>query len=465
MNVTIDTAQYAARRAHLLGLLKANAVVVIPSAVELTRSNDTEYSFRQNSDFYYLTGFNEPDCFLVLSNQTEAQLSGSGQNTTQQNQANHKPSNIAQNEAYAALFIRPKDDLAEIWHGRRLGITDAPKHLALDDAYAIADIDDILPDMLNGHDYLYYALGESPHADDVVQCAIAVCKRAPKQSKQAPSSIVDVSGLIHAMRLIKSPQELAVMQQSANISCEAHKAAMTLCKPGVYEYQLEATILHSFAMQGARHAAYSSIVGGGENACILHYVENKDILANGDLVLIDAGSEYQGYAADITRTFPVNGRFSPAQKDIYELVLKTQLSCIAQLTPGRTIVDAMHIAVSMITQGLLDLGILKGDVQTCIEQEAHKAFFMHGLGHYLGLDVHDVGKYKENGHDKVLEAGMVMTVEPGIYISKKANVPEKYKGIGVRIEDNIVITANGNEVLTSNVPKSVKEIEAHMAGS
>ena len=447
MNALIDTLQYRDRRMHLLGRMPPNAVVIIGAGQEVTRSNDTEYSFRQNSDFYYLTGFNEPDCFLVMSNKVDDNVSA--------NEAQHR----------ATLFLRPKDDFAEIWHGRRLGITDAPSQLLVNSAYPIDDIDEILPDILDGHEYLYFCLGENGHADDIVQCALAVCKNAPKQSKTAPACIVDVSELLHAMRLIKSPQEIAVMQQSATISCNAHKAAMSLCKPGVYEYQLEATILHSFAMQGARYAAYNSIVGGGNNACILHYVENKDVLKDGDLVLIDAGSEFQGYAADITRTFPVNGRFSSAQADIYKLVLKTQLSCISQLTPGCTIADVMQSAITTITQGLLDLGILVGDLENCIAQEAHKDYFMHGLGHYLGLDVHDVGAYKENGENKVLSPGMVMTVEPGIYINSKANVPQRYKGIGVRIEDNIVITAGGNEVLTAKAPKSVEDIEALMAAS
>ncbi|MFT6269239.1 MAG: Xaa-Pro aminopeptidase [Alphaproteobacteria bacterium] len=456
MNATIDIAQYQARRSRLLSMVNVNAIVIIPSAQEVTRSNDTEYPFRQNSDFYYLTGFNEPDCFLLLSSKGPSNKGSSNKALS---------SNSEQTASQSTLLLRPKDDLAEIWHGRRLGITDAPKHLLVDVAYSVDDIDEILPDMLDGHDYLYYSLGDNLQADDLVQCAMAMCKQAPKQSKQAPSSIVDVSHIIHNMRLIKSAEEIAVMQQSADISCKAHKSAMAACKPGVYEYQLEAIILHSFAMQGARYAAYNTIVGGGENGCILHYVENKDALVDGEVVLIDAGSEYQGYAADITRTFPVNGRFSPAQKEIYNLVLSTQLACINQLKPGRTIAEAMQTAICMITQGLLDLGILSGELQSCIDEDAHKAFFMHGLGHYLGLDVHDVGIYKDNGHDKALESGMVMTVEPGIYISKKANVPEKYKGIGVRIEDNIVITTKGNEVLTRHAPKTVEDIEALMATS
>lgn len=442
MTVKIDTTEHQARRMTLLSKVQGNSIVIVPSAQEAIRSNDTEYHFRQNSDFFYLTGFTEPDAFLILSNKLGA---------TDEN------ANIA-----SFMFVRPKDETAEIWHGRRLGVAMAPQKLMIDTAYSVNDIATILPDIIDGHTHLYYSLGESDYADGVVQEAVGKCKNAPKQSKIAPSSIVDVNALIHQMRLIKSEQEIAVMKRSADISCRAHAEAMKLCAPGIYEYQLEATILHSFAMQGARHAAYNTIVGGGDNGCILHYIENQDALKSGDLVLIDAGSEYQGYAADITRTFPVNGRFTPSQSAIYALVLKTQLACIKQLVPGAIIPEVMETAVNIITQGLLDLGILQGDLASCVKREAHKAFFMHGLGHYLGLDVHDVGNYKENGQNKPLEIGMVMTVEPGIYISDTANVPEQFKGIGVRIEDNIVITAQGNQVLTEQVPKNIADIEALM---
>lgn len=443
MTVKIDITEYQSRRKALFDKIERNSLVIIPSAQEVTRSNDTEYHFRQNSDFFYLTGFTEPNAFLVLSNKALD---------------SEKVSSIE-----SAIFLRPKDEFAEVWHGRRLGVTNAPSQLMIGTAYSIDDVDTILPDIIDGHEYLYYSLGENLEADAQVQKALGECKNAPKQSKTAPHSIVDVNAIIHEMRLLKSSQEIAVMQQSADISCKAHAAAMQLCAPGVYEYQLEATILHYFAMHGARHAAYNTIVGGGDNACILHYVENQDKLVNGDLVLIDAGSEYQGYAADITRTFPVSGHFSPAQKAIYNLVLKAQVASISELVPGATIPNVMETAVTIITQGLLDLGILQGELASCIANGAHKAFFMHGLGHYLGLDVHDVGTYKEVGRDRALEAGMVLTVEPGIYISKNAEVPSQYRGIGVRIEDNIVITAQGNEVLTSKVPKSIDDIEALMA--
>lgn len=437
----INTHSFSARRKQLLGQLAPNSIAIIPAAQECTRSNDTEYHFRQNSDFFYLTGFNEPDAFLILSNACEAPSA----------------------KGKSILLVRAKDELAEIWQGRRLGAEAAPSALAIDEAYNIDDITHLLPSLLDGHEQLYYSLGSNQDADDIVQAALMVCKKAPKQSMLAPKSIHDVNPIIHAMRLIKSSDEIALMQQSADISCEAHKKAMQVCKEGMYEYQLEATILHHFAMNGARFAAYNTIVGSGENACILHYTENQDVLKSGDLVLIDAGSEFEGYAADITRTFPVNGKFSAPQTELYNLVLAVQLLCIDELVPGKTIAAAMQLAVEQITQGLLELGILEGSLEACLENDAHREFFMHGLGHYLGLDVHDVGDYKQAGKDKPLEEGMVLTVEPGIYISEKANVPEQYKGIGIRIEDNIVITSNGNRVMTQNIVKTVEDIEALMA--
>lgn len=443
----ITLKEFNIRRKRLLSQLLPNSIAIIPAAHELTRSNDTEYAFRQNSDFFYLTGFNEPDAFLILSN------------------AGNKMDNDSALES--AIFVRPKDEFAEIWHGRRLGAIAAPKSLGIDFAYSIEDLQEVLPELLNGHEYLYFSIDENAQADEVVLGAMSVCKRAPKQSMTAPCAIYDVNQMIHAMRLIKSEAELALMQQSADISCQAHCVAMQMCKPGMFEYQLEAYILHSFAMQGARFAAYNTIVGGGDNACILHYTENQDVLNNNDLVLIDAGSEYQGYAADITRTFPVNGKFTQAQAQLYELVLKAQLASIDVLKPGNTIAQAMQVAVEIITKGLLELGILEGQLQTCIANDAHKDFFMHGLGHYLGLDVHDVGVYKRAGKDIPLQAGMVLTVEPGIYIAPNAKVPTQYKGIGIRIEDNIALYENGsdagNKVLTAKVPKTIHDIEAIMA--
>jgi Xaa-Pro aminopeptidase len=446
----IQVQEYLERRERLLTQLQPNSIFIIAAATEQTRSNDTEFHFRQHSDFFYLTGFNEPDAFLVMSNRCA--------NTTTANQA----------LTNTTLFVREKDELAEIWHGRRLGSYAAPAQLKIDMAYSIDDIDDILPELIDGADNLYFTLDQNMRSDDIVQAALSECKNAPKQSKTAPHNIIDVSYLIHNMRLIKSSAEIAVMQSSADISCNAHKRAMQECAPGVYEYQLEAHILHTFAMHGARFAAYNTIVGGGENACILHYTENSSVLNGGDLVLIDAGAEFQGYASDITRTFPVSGRFSEAQKALYTIVLNAQLASMRLLKPGKTIAQAMAVAIEVITQGLLDLGILQGDLQDCIKHDAHKPFFMHGLGHYLGLDVHDVGPYKAHGKDILLEAGMVLTVEPGIYIADNeanAAVPAKYKNIGIRIEDNIVISADGHTVLTSSAPKTIADIEALMASS
>jgi len=439
----INKEEFQARRERLLRRMAPNSIAIIPAAQELIRSNDTEYHFRQNSDFFYLSGFNEPDAFIVLSNANSTEKS----------------------DIHSAIFVRPKDTFAEVWQGRRLGVDAAPDTLLFDIAYSIEALDDVLPEWLNGHEQLYFTLDHNSHADNIVQKALAKCRKAPKQSMLAPSSIHDVNALLHAMRLLKSEAEISVMQQSADISSHAHCQAMQTCQAGMYEYQLEATILHSFAMQGARFAAYNTIVGSGENACILHYTENQDVLNEGDLVLIDAGAEFHGYAADITRTFPVSGTFTPAQTQLYELVLNTQLACIEACKPGTSIARVMQLAQKRITEGLLSLGILNGTLQECMAQEAYKAFFMHGIGHYLGLDVHDVGDYKSKGQDKPLEIGMVITIEPGIYISSQADVPQQYKGIGIRIEDNIAIRENGNIVLTNAVPKTINEIEALMASA
>ena len=459
----ISAQEYQARRERLLSATPLNSVIIVSAANEVTRSRDTEYHFRQNSDFFYLSGFTEPDAFLVLFNRQASASKNSADN--------HSSSENIKSSQFpirSAIFVREKDPQAETWHGRRLGVDAAPEKLSIDMAYGLSDINELLPELIDGAAALYYSLGDNQRSDKIVQAAIAVCKYAPKQSKIAPSSIVDVSELIHKMRLIKSPAELELMQASANIACEAHKRAMQTCRPGAYEYQLEAHILHTFAMHGARFAAYNTIVGGGENACILHYTENHDELVDGDLVLIDAGAEYAGYASDITRTFPVNGRFSEPQKALYTIVLNAQLASIASLKPGATLSQAMQVAAEIITQGLLDLGILQGSFESCMQEGTYKAFFMHGLGHYLGLDVHDVGPYKEGGNDILLAPGMVLTVEPGIYIATQntANyVPNEYKNIGIRIEDNVVITNDGCRVLTTKAPKTIDEIETFMANA
>ncbi len=423
---------------------RPSSLVIVPAASQVTRSNDTEYPFRQDSDFWYLSGFNEPDAVLVMSNQLEG--------------------NKIQHSA-VLMFVQPKDAHAEVWHGRRLGTASAPKELGLDEAYSLDSIEELLPELLNGHEHLYFSLDRNPAADALVQAALAECKAAPKQSMMAPNTIIDVGPILHQMRRIKSDAEIALMREAGIISADAHKRAMRFVKPGAFEYQLEAEIHHEFAMRGARYPAYGTIVGSGNNACILHYTENSEQIKDGDLILIDAGCELQGYAADITRTFPANGKFSAPQKALYQLVLDAQLAALEQLKPGNTIADGMKACVSVITHGLVDLGILSGEPEDLIESEAWRTYFMHGLGHYLGLDVHDVGIYKHQGNDLPLEAGVVITVEPGLYISEQSKAPKQYRGIGIRIEDDIVIHATGHEVLTASVPKSICDIEELMGSA
>ncbi len=436
--MTISVSEYEQRRTRLLSQCEPNSICIIAAHSLVTRSNDTEYVFRQNSDFWYLTGFNEPDAFLILSNSPRAKAS-------------------------SIIFVQPSDPHAEIWHGRRLGVSEAADKLGIDAALDVDDIDEHLTELIDGHVHLYFSFDAEPRVESIINMSLAECRNAPKQAKLAPSTTHDIQPLLHAMRLIKSEAEVKVMQQAADISAMAHVRAMLFSQAGKFEYQLEAEIHHEFAMQGARNPAYGTIVGSGENACILHYTENADELTEGDLVLIDAGCELTGYAADITRTFPVTGRFSDVQKELYQLVLDSQKAALKLLVPGNTISQAMQACVRVIVEGLLELGILNGSVEANIEQETWRKYFMHGLGHWLGLDVHDVGIYKINGNDRPLEIGMVMTVEPGLYIPKTANVVEKFKGIGIRIEDDIVITQEGNHVLTSKVPKEISEIESLMA--
>lgn len=436
----ISAQEFIARQDRLLAQCLKNSVCLIPAASMVTRSRDTEYLFRQNSDFWYLTGFNEPDAWLMLSNHPRYGAS------------------------YRAMVVQAKDEQAEVWHGRRLGAEAALSQFSLDEAFELSELDEALMETLHEHDNVYFALGENEAADNKVVAALNALRSAPKASL-APQSIQDIRPMLHEMRVFKSACEVAVMKAAGEISAHAHKRAMQFAKPGCYEYHIEAELHHAFAMEGARSPAYATIVGSGENACILHYTENSAQINDGDLVLVDAGCEYQGYAADITRTFPVNGTFTSAQRDIYELVLKAQESVIATLGPGSTLSDAMLHSAEVITEGLVALGILSGTVADNLAQESWRHFYMHGLGHFLGLDVHDVGDYKINGQDRPLKPGMVITIEPGIYIASHHKVDNKYKGIGVRIEDNVVITATGVEVLTSEVPKTVSEIEALMKGA
>ncbi|WP_052141005.1 Xaa-Pro aminopeptidase [Pseudoalteromonas piratica] len=434
--VSISVEEVKARRAKLLEAMEANSVAIIPAAVEVTRSRDTEFAFRQDSDFFYLTQFPEPDAVLVL---------------------------VKGESSESHLFCREKDKLAEIWCGRRIGAEKAKQDFGFDSAFTLAELDDSLIDLVSGKQTLYYAQGTYKEFDDKVWELLSKLRGAPKRGWKAPTVIKDIRNALHEMRLFKSDAELAIMAKAGEISAEGHIRAMKFAKEGATEYQLEAEIHHHYAMSGARHPAYGTIVGGGDNANILHYTENSDVLNDGDLVLIDSGCELNGYAADITRTFPVNGKFSEAQLEVYELVLKAQLAALEMVKPGNTLKQTADAVVRILTEGLVELGILTGDVDSLISDEKYKDYYMHGLGHWLGLDVHDVGEYKLDDKNRPFAPGMVLTIEPGLYIAKDSDAPEKYRGIGIRIEDDVVVTEHGHRNLTSGVPKTVNEIEALMA--
>ncbi|ELY4156690.1 Xaa-Pro aminopeptidase [Cronobacter turicensis] len=431
--------EFLRRRQALLAKMAPASAALIFAAPEATRSADSEYPYRQSSDFWYFTGFNEPEAVLVLIKSDET-------------------------HSHSVIFNRLRDKTAEIWFGRRLGQEAAPAKLGVDRALAFNEIDDQLYQLLNGLDMVYHAQGEYPYADAIVFTALDKLRRGARQNLSAPATLTDWRPWVHEMRLFKSPEELAVMRRAGEISALAHIRAMQTCRPGMYEYQLEGEILHEFTRHGARFPSYNTIVGGGENGCILHYTENESQLRDGDLVLIDAGCEYKGYAGDITRTFPVNGKFTPAQRAVYDIVLESLETALRLFRPGTSIQDVTGDVVRVMVKGLVGLGILKGDVEQLVAENAHRPYFMHGLSHWLGLDVHDVGFYGPD-RSRILAPGMVITVEPGLYIAPDADVPEEYRGIGIRIEDDIVITETGNENLTASVVKSADDIEALMAAA
>ena len=430
---------YSNRRERLLTSIPNNSVVLVPAAVELTRSRDTEYPFRQDSDFFYLTGFNEPDALLILSKDNSG-------------------------DTASLLLCRPKDQLAEIWQGRRLGPEQAKAVLALD-ALPIAELENELLKALNQKTTLFYAQGTYAEFDAKVAATLATLRLYPKRGYVAPTVQQDLRSVTAEMRLFKDEAEIQLMRQAGTISAKAHKRAMQAAKAGVWEYQLEAHILHEFAMHGARFAGYNCIVGAGENGCILHYTDNSSQLKDGDLVLIDAGSEYQGYTADITRTFPASGKFSPEQAALYQVVLNAQYAACAQVKPGHKFKDALDAACLELTKGLLELGILQGELEQLLKDNACKAYFIHGLGHWLGLDVHDVGAYKLAGEERPFAPSMILTIEPGLYIPSGSPCDPKWWGLAVRIEDNLLVTAEGHDNLTELVPKEIAEIEALMAQS
>ena len=432
--------EFAERRTELMGLMEPNSIAILPAAPVRARNRDVDYPYRQDSDFYYLTGFAEPEAVLALIPGRE--------------------------HGEYVLFCRERDPAMEIWDGYRAGPEGAIKQYGADDAFPINDLDEILPGLIEGRDRVYYAMGSDSEFDRKVMEWVNTIRAKVRAGAHPPGEFISLDHHLHDMRLYKSKAEIRMMKKAAEISANAHVRAMEKCVPGMMEYQLEAEYIHEFAREGARHPAYPSIVGGGANGCILHYIENSDALKDGDLVLIDAGAEYDHYAADITRTFPVNGKFSEPQKLLYEVVLKAQLAAIKEVKPGNHWNQSHEAAVKVLTRGLIKLGILQGKLEDCIANESYRKYFMHRTGHWLGMDVHDVGDYKVADEWRVLEEGMVLTVEPGLYIGKDdKDVDPQWRGIGIRIEDDVVVTAKGNSVLTKGVPKKVDEIEALMAAA
>ncbi len=438
MTLRLPQAEFAARRSRLMAQLPADSIVIVPGARMQIRNRDVEYPFRQDSDFYYLTGFDEPDAVLVL-------IPG-------------------RSEGEMVLFCQGRDPEMEIWNGYRAGPEGVKSHYGADDAYPVAEIDECMPRLLEGRTRIYHAIGVDDVVDGQVRQWLKSVRARVRQGAVAPGELVMLDTLLHEMRLFKSAAEIEIMREAGRISAEAHVRAMQACREGMVEYQLEAQISYFFAMQGCHLPAYSSIVGGGANGCILHYTENRDVLRAGDLVLIDAGCELDYYAGDITRTFPVDGRFSVEQKALYELVLSTQLACIELVKPG-VLWDEVHVlSVQLLTEGLVALGLLEGEPSQLIESGAYREFYMHRLGHWLGMDVHDVGDYRVAGKWRPLQPGMVMTVEPGLYVSPHNDrVDARWRGIGIRIEDDVLVTQSGCEVLSAAAPKTVDEIENLMA--
>jgi Xaa-Pro aminopeptidase len=432
---------FSNHRHALLQGMSDNSIAVIPSAKLQVRNRDADFPFRQSSDFFYLTGFTEDNACLVL-------IKKLNENTNKV-------------EQQAILFCQPKVKEMEIWTGYRLGQEAAITGLAMDQAFAIEDLDQQLPNLMSDCEQVYGLWGSDKQWDQTLIAAIENVKLKTRTGVSAPTALLAIEPLLHELRLMKSDAEIVLMKTAADLSAQAHINAMEAVTPGMYEYQLEGLMRNHCAQNGSRFDAYTSIVGSGHNACILHYNDNNQKINDGDLVLIDAGCEINHYASDITRTFPANGKFSDEQKALYQLVLDSQLAAIAEVKPGNTFNHPHEAALKVLTQGLVDLGLLIGDVATLIEKEAYKPFYMHKTGHWIGLDVHDVGAYKIKGKWRELKPGMVLTVEPGLYVAPDdTSVDEKWRGIGIRIEDDILVTETGHQVLSENVPKSVVDIEA-----
>jgi Xaa-Pro aminopeptidase len=432
-------------RKQLKDFMKAmepNSVAVIAANHEQTRSYDTEFKFHQDPDFMYLTGFPEPDAVAVIT-------PGDKNNPL-------------------TLFVRPRDPLMETWYGRRAGVEGAKKKYGATKAFPIEKLETELPKLLNGKDKLYYRFGYDSKMDQTILGYLSGQRFRRLKTAYPPHTIIDPTLITGEMRLHKDADELGFMKKAGDIAAGAHIAAMRACKPGMNEAQIEAIIEHHFKMKGADGVAYNSIVGGGDNATILHYVENNAPLKDGDLLLVDAGCNYQGYASDITRTFPINGKFSKAQREVYDVVLEVQYECIKATVKGTTIKQRQELSIELLTEGMKKLGLLKGNTKTLIKNQSYMKYYMHGVGHYLGMDVHDAGRYfTDQGakRSRPFAPGMVLTVEPGLYIPPDdKSAPAKYRGIGIRIEDDVFVTETGNINLTARVPKEAGEIEDVMNG-
>jgi len=437
MNYSPQT--YAARREAFVKQM-GEGVAIFPAAPLSIRSHDTEYRYRQDNDFYYLTGFPEPEALCLLSPQQDTER--------------------------FVLFVRPRDKDREVWTGRRFGAERAKEIFGADATYTIDKLDEILPQHLATAEKVYYALGRSEPMNAKVPDLMNRGRMMRQRSGRGPVSLIDPGEILHELRLHKSAEEIELMRRAVAASAAAHQAAVTLTRPGMYEYEIEALLEFHFRRLGATGPAYPSIVASGTNATILHYVENNQQIQDGDLLLIDAAAEYACYCSDVTRTFPVGSRFSPVQRDVYDLVLTAQKQAIDMVRPGVRFSEVHQRATEILVDGLREFGILSGQTKEIMEKGEHRRFFMHGTSHWLGMDVHDVGKYKLGEESRILEPGMVLTVEPGLYIAEDAEgVNDRYRGIGVRIEDDVLVTADGHEVLTAAIPKEIDDIETLRKGA
>ncbi len=433
----IKQKEYARRRNQLMEIAGEESVIIVHAAAQKIRNNDVGYPYRQDSDFLYLSGFSEPGAMMVLLPEEKG--------------------------GHSILFCRERDPNREMWDGLMAGTEGAVEQFGFDEAFPISEMEKRLPRLLRGRERVYYDLGKNPDFDQLLIGWMNDFRAKTRKKFLAPDEIIALDHSLHEMRLFKSRTEISVMRKSARIAAKAHQRAMQVCKPGMNEAEIHAELLHTFTRNQCE-ISYIPIVGGGANACVLHYISNRDQLNDGELLLIDAGAEYDGYASDITRTFPINGRFSGPQRDLYEVVLAAQLKAIEEVRAGNPWDHVHETAVQVATQGMIDLGILKGSLEEALEEEHFKDYYVHNTGHWLGMDVHDVGEYEIDGHSRVLEPGMVLTVEPGIYIPQSATaVDEIWRGMGIRIEDNVVVTRDEADVLTSDICKTIDDIEDLMA--